>query len=183
MRDLWAAIALGTDQLQPLGGAVPDFEEVVVVSDLPTLQANLQSVECTVMAVCDAKRRSGCRGQGQSCRKGKNFKLSRCMAGGVVTRDHSASQSGLLDERALDPPKRSAESVPGALVFVDLAADVRFGTKRGVEDDAPPLRQTVRPLRRRIRDSMGYGSRITGRERVMLLIAPTAVLTPQQQEV
>jgi hypothetical protein len=36
MRDLWAAIALGTDQLQPLGGAVPDFEEVVVVSDLPT---------------------------------------------------------------------------------------------------------------------------------------------------
>jgi hypothetical protein len=39
-----------------LGGTVPDCDEVVVVANLSALQANLQSVECLVVAVGHAKR-------------------------------------------------------------------------------------------------------------------------------
>ena len=70
----------------------------------------------------------------------------------------------LLDESALDLPKRAPNCVPRAGVVVDLTADVRFGTKRGVEDDAPPLRQTVHSLRDGVYDrvvlSRRQGSRV-----------------------
>ena len=95
-----------------LSGAVPDFDEVVVASDLPALQANLQSVERSVIAVRDAKRGAGRRRQGQSGRKGENLKLPKRMAGRVAARDDGASYICLLDERALDLSKRAANCVP-----------------------------------------------------------------------